>query len=132
MRRVFYSLAFLLSACAQGGGAASPDAAFEPAPTERFANVAWAQDDPAAAPGSFRIFLADGSLIMDSCYETYRVARWRATGDATFAWTEDTSEISARIENLTDDKMTLVLKLANEEATLSFTRINGEVLCPER
>ena len=132
MRRVFYSLAFLLSACAQGGGAASPDAAVEPAPTERFANIAWAQDDPAAAPGSFRIFLADGSLVMDSCYETYRVARWRATGAATLAWMEDASVIAARIEDLTDDRMTLVLTLANEEATRSFTRIKGEILCPER
>ncbi|MCB2096025.1 MAG: hypothetical protein KDE05_00200, partial [Parvularculaceae bacterium] len=64
--------------------------------------------------------------------ETYRVARWRATGAATFAWTEDASEIAARIEDLTDDRMTLVLTLANEEATRSFTRIKGEILCPER
>ena len=87
LRHAIISLGLAVSACAQGGGEAPEENAAANGPasaaTQRFANIAWALDDPAAAPGSFRIFLADGTLVMDSCFETYRIAEWRATGETT-------------------------------------------------
>jgi hypothetical protein len=42
-----------------------------------FVGKTWMSSDSSAAPGTIRIFLPDGTLVMDSCGETYRLARWR-------------------------------------------------------
>ena len=41
----------------------------------------WVQAEPSDMPGQMRIFLSDGTLVMDSCWEVYRLAahplRWQ-------------------------------------------------------
>jgi hypothetical protein len=93
-------------------------------------NVIWFRDDAGAPPGEIRVFATDGSLLMDSCYETFRIARWRRVDGDTIAWTEDASEIIAEIANATASNLTLVLHLRNETVTQSWSRKDGEFLCP--
>ena len=42
----------------------------------------WIATDESAAPGTLRAFLSDGTLVMTSCGETYRLAPWRWVEDA--------------------------------------------------
>ena len=70
------------------------------APTEETSALvdrAWTRSDSTELPGILRIFLSDGTLVMDSCWETYRLSRWRKESDTTLVWQEDASEIRAEI-----------------------------------
>ena len=62
----------------------------------QFVGKVWLATDPSAAPGTLRIFLANGTLLMDSCGETYRLAEWRTVGERRLEWTEDTARIATR------------------------------------
>jgi hypothetical protein len=76
-----------------------------------------------------KIFLADGTLLMDSCFETYRVARWQRVDANTVSWSEDGAEIRATVAEASDDALVLQLALAGGEtreeryrkATVPFT-----------
>ena len=65
-----------------------------------------------ASAAMLRIFLSNGTLVMDSCWETYRLARWQATGDRQLEWEEATARIEADIIQLTDERLRLRLRLA--------------------
>ena len=41
--------------------------------TQPFVGKIWLSTDASAPLGTFRIFLPDGTLVMDSCVETYRL-----------------------------------------------------------
>ena len=75
-----------------GGVPVGRDATRQP----QFVGKAWLSTDADASPGTLRIFLPDGTLLMDSCGETYRIARWRALDEHRLEWTEDTARIEAR------------------------------------
>src|SRR5262245_7195784 len=51
----------------------------------------WLSTDQTAAPGTLRVFLPDGTLVMTSCVETYRLARWTSMGAGRISWQEDTA-----------------------------------------
>jgi len=62
---------------------------------DRLVGKVWVATDPSAAPGTIRIFLADGTLVMDSCGETYRLSEWKRIDDRHVEWTEDGVSIFA-------------------------------------
>ncbi len=98
--------------CAQvapPGAGAAPDGAG----SEGFIGRTWISDDPEAPPGQLRIFLEDGTLVMDSCVETYRLARWTSAGDGRIAWDEDTARVEAELVEVTADTLRLRLLLRN-------------------
>src|SRR5687767_10717474 len=75
--------------------AAPPPAAATPATDElgqpadpRFIGKIWVSTTPGHARGSILIFLPDRSLLMDSCFETYRISQWGAQGDR-IRWIEE-------------------------------------------
>ena len=37
-------------------------------------------------PGIMKIFLSDGTLVQDSCWETHRLSSWELTSDTTLNW----------------------------------------------
>ena len=47
-----------------------------PAVQPGFVGKVWVSPDASAPRGTLRIFLSDGTLVIDSCWETYRLARW--------------------------------------------------------
>ena len=81
---------------------------------DRLVGKVWVATDPSAAPGTIRIFLADGTLVMDSCGETYRLSEWKRIDDRHVEWTEDGVSIRAEVTALTADRMRLTLKLKSE------------------
>ena len=79
--------------------------------TDGLVGKVWVATDPSAAPGTLRIFLANGTMVMDSCGETYRLSAWKRLDDRHVEWTEDGASIRAEVAALTSDRMRLTLQL---------------------
>lgn len=112
--------AVLTLPAAAGGG---PDAA------DRLVNRVWMQEQ-ADRPGVIRTFLSDGTLLIDSCWETFRLERWHRDGDSV-VWTEDTAEIRADIVSLTDAELVLDLQLTGGVERRSLVAAKVPYLCPD-
>jgi hypothetical protein len=91
----------------------------------------WLSTDASAAPGTLRIFLADGTLVMDSCWETYRLARWRQIDDRRIEWTEDTARIEAQIIQLSRERLQLRLQLRGEVREETYRPAPVPTVCPD-
>jgi hypothetical protein len=100
----------LLAGCTQGAAPGAGGAPDGPG-SDGFVGRAWVSDDPAAPPGRLRLFLADGTLVMDSCVETYRLARWERAGDGRLAWSEDTARVEAELVEVSGELLHLRLLL---------------------
>lgn len=78
-------------------------------PAPAFVGKAWFRESPADPPGGLRIFLTDGTVLMDSCWETYRLAQWRPEAANLIVLIEDGRE--TRTEALQPSPQELVLRL---------------------
>jgi hypothetical protein len=128
------ALALLVAGCGREapsspppGGVAGATAAAPSALTNRV----WLRTAPDSPLGSMLIFLSDGVLVQDSCWETYRLSRWRADGSATLRWQEDTAEIEATIAALTEAQLTLSLELVGGPSTATYTAATAPYVCPD-
>lgn len=134
----------LLAVWGVGLGGAMPlraeDAASEETKTEASAgpatsdtgltNRVWTKSD-SDRPGVIRVFLSDGTLISDSCWETHRLSSWKMTSDTALTWNEDGADISAKIAALSADKLTLVLKLRGGDVEEHYTAAPVPSVCPD-
>lgn len=130
-----------------GSNACTRDASREPAPPSRTVTAArteswdvrlinrvWRVSSEGRPPGSMYIFLTDGSLLMTSCVETYRLATWRG-GDTpgSITITEDANtryEATIRIDDERSAQMTLHLR-GGERVDLSLTVATVPDVCPD-
>jgi hypothetical protein len=94
----------------------------------RFIGKVWASTTPGHARGSLMIFLPDRSLLMDSCFETYRISQWGAEGDR-IRWIEDTIPIEATISMPNDNE--LRLQLAGQDRVQSYVTATVPYVCPD-
>jgi hypothetical protein len=79
-----------------------------------------------------RIFLPDGTLVMDSCGEVYRLARWRAIDERRIEWQEDTARIEADVTQVSSDQLQLRLHLVGGEIKQENYRLASvPFVCPE-
>ncbi len=109
--------------------APSPDT--PPAVHEAITGTVWISTDPSAAPGTLRIFLADGTLVMDSCGETYRLARWAPAGPRRIAWDEDGARIEADVVEATADTLLLRLHLRSETRDEPYRAASVPSVCSD-
>jgi hypothetical protein len=100
------------------------------APAELVGKV-WLSTDPSASPGTLRIFLPDGTLVMDSCFETYRLARWQALDNRRIEWHEDTARIEAEITSLSAERLQLRLRLVGESKEEAYRPAQIPFVCPD-
>ena len=91
----------------------------------------WIDQGADAAPGSLRAFLSDGTLVMTSCVETYRLAPWRWVEGATLAWEEDGRVLRAEVVLVGRDELVLAIDLGGEPVTRSFHAARSPVVCPD-
>ncbi|HEY4199773.1 MAG TPA: hypothetical protein VGM83_04360 [Devosiaceae bacterium] len=77
-----------------------------------FADRVWVQQDT-DLPDSLQVFLSDGTLVTDSCWETHRLSAWKMADATHLSWDEDGMPIHAEIVSLTADE--LVLNVADQE-----------------
>ena len=69
--------------------------------------------------------------MMDSCWETYRLARWQALDDRRIEWHEDTARIEAEITSLSAEQLQLRLRLVGESKTETYRPAPIPFLCPD-
>jgi len=113
---------------------ASEDSAKEAkadAPDQGLTNRVWVKSDSDDRPGVIRIFLSDGTLVQDSCWETHRLSNWKMVSESRVTWNEDGLDISARIAALTANKLTLVLNLKGGPVEEHYTAAPVPSVCPD-
>jgi hypothetical protein len=91
----------------------------------------WIRADSTGRPGVMQVFLPDGTLLMDSCWETFRLEKWRALSADRLVWQEDTEEITAVIVDLSDSVLQLRLELRADTLEQSFRVADVPYLCPD-
>jgi hypothetical protein len=115
----------------------SPPPPAESLPTEedlgepadpRFIGKAWVSTTPGHSRGSLLIFLPDRSLLMDSCFETYRISKWGAAGDR-IRWIEDTIPIEATVSM--QDENNLRLQIVGQDNVQSYVTATVPYVCPD-
>lgn len=82
-------------------------------------------------PGVMKIFLSDGTLVQDSCWETHRLSPWELTSDSALKWNEDGMDIAADIVSLTDGELVLSLKLGSDTVEEKYVSATVPYLCPD-
>jgi hypothetical protein len=95
-------------------------------------NRVWIDESPDAPRGSLRAFLTDGTLVMTSCTETYRLSPWRWVEGGTLVWEEDGRVLRAEVALVERDVMGMVVDLGNDERlTQRFRAAKAPVVCPD-
>ena len=74
------------------------------------------------------VFLPNRSLIMDSCFETYRISEWGIAGD-NIRWREDSIPIEASISLPSPDELTL--HIVGQEEQQTYIAASVPYVCPE-
>lgn len=96
-----------------------------------FAGVIWRETTEGAALGAMQIFLPEGALLSDSCWETYRISNWRREGPDEVAWSEDGEDIKAKILSLEDDTLILELQLRGGPERKTYSAAAAPYVCPD-
>jgi hypothetical protein len=96
------------------------------------ANTVWRVTSGNRAPGTLFIFLSNGTLMMTSCVEVYRLARWRAETMDRLTIVEDvTVQYTADIQALSEDRLSLRLNLRSEQVDLTLEAAQAPFVCPD-
>ena len=91
----------------------------------------WVSTDEAAAPGTLRAFLSDGTLVMTSCGEPYRLAPWRWVEDARLVWEEDGAVLRGEVVLAERRTMVLAVQAGGETLTQSYRVAVPPEVCPD-
>ena len=95
-------------------------------------NKVWVKaGDDAALPGVIKVFLSDGTLVQDSCWETHRLSPWQMTDAKSLTWNEDGMDIKADIVTLTADELVLSLKLKGGDVQEHYKPAPVPTVCPD-
>lgn len=95
-------------------------------------NRIWNRADGSAPLGSFVLFLADGTLVQDSCWETYRLSRWTLEADGeSLRWNEDGADIGATIVDVGERSLVLRLHLVAETEERRYFAAEAPYVCPD-
>lgn len=114
------------------GPIASEDTTDDASPLERsFANRVWVKSDSGDLPSVIRIFLSDGTLVSDSCWETHRLSPWQMTGPKTLKWTEDGKDIAAEIMSVSTAQLVLKLQLVGGAVEERYQSADVPYVCPD-
>jgi hypothetical protein len=95
------------------------------------ANRVWVKEDSGDLPGVIRIFLSDGTLVSDSCWETHRLSPWHMTSDSGLVWTEDGRDISAEIISVSATNLVLRVALADGPVEERYSAADVPSVCPD-
>jgi len=95
-------------------------------------NRVWVRSEEGQLPGSMVIFLSDGTLVQDSCWETHRLSPWEMTSDTALKWDEDGTAIAADIVTLSPEELVLSLKLmGGDTQEQHYVPATVPYLCPD-
>lgn len=127
-------LALILAGC--GGNDAPPagDAAAsttnpDPLPAGgAFVGKVWIATTPGHALGEMVVFLPDRSLLMDSCFETFRISGWGVAGEH-IRWLEDSVPIEAAVSLPTPEELSL--HIVGQQQPKTYVSASVPYVCPD-
>ncbi len=90
----------------------------------------WLDTGDDAPAGALRAFLSDGTLVMTSCVEVYRLAPWRWIDGSRLVWEEDGRSIRGEVVLAGRDELVLAIELESGTDTRRFTAAEAPVVCP--
>ncbi|MCB4767224.1 hypothetical protein LGR54_01265 [Ancylobacter sp. Lp-2] len=92
----------------------------------------WVEAKPASGlPGTMLVFLPDGTLIMDSCWETYALRRWTRTAPDAIAWDEDGATIAAKVASVSPTQLTLKVRTGKDTVEHRYAVAKVPYVCPD-
>jgi len=91
----------------------------------------WVDTDPDAPRGTLLAFLSNGTLVMTSCGETYRLAPWRWVEGSTLVWDEDGAFLRAEVAGAERRTMVLLVEVGDETVTRTFRAAEPPEVCPD-
>lgn len=121
-------LALTLCACSRAPSTTSTVAAPDAPADSAFVGRVWVSAMPGSALGSIMVFLPDRTLLMDSCFETFRISQWGVAGDR-IRWLEDTIPIEAEVS--VRGKNELRLHIVGQEEEQTFVAASAPYVCPD-
>ena len=111
------------------GTASAPDP--EALGGDALVNRVWVRSGTGGPLGELRIFLSDGTLVQDSCWEVYALRTWRRVSADEIVLVEDV-EIPARILALGKDELRLSLALVDgTRQEVSYRPAQVPYICPD-
>lgn len=136
------ALLALLALWGIGGAAALPamaqedrtvtEATADGTPLKRsLANRVWVKTDSDDLPSVIRIFLSDGTLVSDSCWETHRLSPWHMTSETGLSWNEDGMDIAAEILSVSSAELVLRLDLVGGPVEERYQAATVPYVCPD-
>ncbi len=97
-----------------------------------FTGRPWVRTDSTGLPGVIRAFFDDGTLLMGSCWEVYRLARWERIADTAVRWNEDGMDIDATLRQVSHDSLELTVHLHDGTTDSQHYRsASVPYVCPE-
>lgn len=94
----------------------------------RFIGKIWISTTQGHSRGSMMIFLPDRSVLLDSCFETYRISKWGAEGER-IRWIEDAIPIEATLSMPNEDE--LRLQVAGQDRVQTYVTATVPYVCPD-
>jgi hypothetical protein len=106
----------------------------EMSPVKRsFTNRVWVREGgDEELPGVMRIFLSDGTLVQDSCWETHRLSPWSMISETSVSWNEDGMDIAADIVSVSAESLVLGVHLVSGETVEErYAAADVPYVCPD-
>lgn len=136
MKAIAPLLALTLIACggnsappAPQASAATPSADADALPAGgAFIGKVWIATTPGHALGEMLVFLPDRSLLIDSCFETYRISAWGVAG-SNIRWLEDSIPIEASVS--LPSAQELALHIIGQEHAKTYVSASVPYVCPD-
>jgi hypothetical protein len=139
MRRVIASISIALCTLCACTGPSSPPQAATPAPPAgaqashvpldgAFVGRAWISTTPRSAHGTMIIFLPDRTMLMDSCFETFRLTKWGVARER-IRWLEDTIPLEADVSMPRPNELSL--HIVGQDHPQTYVAASVPYVCPD-
>ncbi len=110
----------------------APIAAAQTPAADPLVGRAWIETkSQSGLPGVMMVFMADGSLLMDSCWETYALRKWSRTSHDTVTWDEDGAKITAKVKSVSPSQLTLGVKAGKDTVEHRYSVAKVPYICPD-
>lgn len=93
---------------------------------------AWVETTPQSGlPGVMMLFMADGTLLMDSCWETYALRKWTRASSKAISWDEDGAKITAKVQTISPTALVLRVKAGKDTVEHRYVAGKAPYICPD-
>ncbi len=111
---------------------ATPTLAAEKAAPSSLIGTPWIETKAQSGlPGPMMIFLPNGNLLIDSCWETYALRTWKQASSKEISWDEDGAIIHARIKAVSADGLTLQITAGKDIVERTYAAAKAPYVCPD-